>query len=38
MIQKTIAVIGGGVSSLSFALSLARKINFKENTIQVNIY
>jgi protoporphyrinogen oxidase len=29
MIQKNIAVIGGGISSLSFALSLAKKINYK---------
>jgi protoporphyrinogen oxidase len=38
MMQKSIAVIGGGISSLSFALSLAKKINFKENVIQLNLY
>jgi hypothetical protein len=38
MIQKTVAVIGGGISSLSFTLMLAKKINFKDNIIQVNIF
>lgn len=38
MIQKTIAVVGGGISSLSFALNLAQKINFKQNIVKIKVF
>lgn len=38
MATKAIAVIGGGISSLSFVLNLAQKINFKDGMIKIKVF
>ena len=36
--RKTIGVIGGGISSLSLLLNMARKINFEEDVLKVRLF
>lgn len=38
IVNKTIAVVGGGISSLSFLLNMAQRINFKEDIIKVKVF
>ena len=36
--RKTIGVIGGGISSLSLLLNMAKKINFEEDILKVRLF
>ena len=36
--NKKIAVVGGGISSLSLVLNMARKMNLKENNLTVRVF
>ncbi len=38
MIQKTIAIVGGGISSLSLALKVAQIIDFKDHITKIKIF
>jgi len=38
IVNKTIAVVGGGISSLSLLLNMAQRINFKEDIIKVKVF
>lgn len=38
IVNKTIAVVGGGISSLSMLLNMAQKINFKEDIVKVKVF
>jgi len=35
---KSIAVIGGGISSLSLLLNMARKANLKDDILRVRVF
>ena len=37
IVNKTIAVVGGGISSLSLLLNMAQRINFKEDILKVKV-
>lgn len=38
IVNKTIAVVGGGISSLSLLLNMAQRINFKKDIIKVKVF
>lgn len=38
IVNKTIAVVGGGISSLSLLLNVAQRINFKEDILKVKVF
>ncbi len=35
---KNIAVVGGGISSLSMLLNMAQKVNLKEDTLKIRVF
>lgn len=38
IVNKSVAVVGGGISSLSMLLNMAQRIDFKEDILNVRLF